>query len=328
MPAAKSPQGCTVDPDACTHVPVGWIFTGIPYLSSVGFMIVANIAIYCMVRRTVLKTMGHRMHAVVRTLSRNRVNSSESPPLRRTSISPDERKVRDVGIQSLLYVGTSVNTVIWMMFLRMIDGGEISTIGRNEESRVYWLLIMVHLTYPSQVSSNELIATMCQTDASYSCPHVSSIYTHSLHIRQGMFNALIFIRPKYNRRRQRHPEHSRWSCFRDALKPNVLRGVREQSVALPQHSSRILVCVEQLPQDHADPPALKRDPLNHSALLLANDDDSSLSAGGPTSHDIKSANMAVDVAENGLSNLHATQSSPTTSAAAGLDDLPKESEER
>ena len=84
--------------------------------------------------------------------------------------------------------------------------------------------------------------------------------------------------------------------------------------------------MEQLQQDHFDPPALKRDPLNHTALLLPNDDDSSLSTGGTTSDEIKAADTAANVAEAGFSKLRATASYPLYPAVE-IDALSKGVEE-
>lgn len=158
--SGKFPDGCVDDPDSfCTNVPLGWVFAGIPYFLTLVFVIVANTMIYCKVRRTFRKTAGNRISATVRTLRVNTQsgtsNTRESLSVARgTPASPDEVKIRDVGIQSLLYVGASITMGIWFVFLRMKESLLLGPTSRAEEASVYWLLVIVQLTCPTQVKKD------------------------------------------------------------------------------------------------------------------------------------------------------------------------------
>lgn len=45
-----------------------------------------------------------------------------------------------------------MNTIIWMISLRMVEGKAGGYVDRDMESDYYWLVIVVQLTYPSQVN--------------------------------------------------------------------------------------------------------------------------------------------------------------------------------
>lgn len=140
------PLGCRDDPDAfCWSQPLSWVFTGIPYLSSILFMALANTAIYCKVRKTLRKSGGYERRSTM--ISGSIMSSSVT-----TTPSSDERRIRDVGIQSFLYVAASINTVVWMVALRMVEGQAGGPTSREDEAGVYWLVVIVQLSYPSQVS--------------------------------------------------------------------------------------------------------------------------------------------------------------------------------
>lgn len=85
--------------------------------------------------------------------------------------------------------------------------------------------------------------------------------------RQGFFNALIFIRPKYIRWRRRHPDKSRWQCLREALKPRGSTPGADAVPSPPQEHPRLVASVLPVAVSSA-----KQDSTNVSALLSLEDD--------------------------------------------------------
>uniref|UniRef100_A0A7S1D3Y8 G-protein coupled receptors family 1 profile domain-containing protein n=1 Tax=Cyclophora tenuis TaxID=216820 RepID=A0A7S1D3Y8_CYCTE len=127
------PRGCEEDPNVdCTGQVFGWIFSGIPLLSTLAFLLISNILIYLKVREIVAKQ-------------------------RRFSVSMDDsirRKKQDVGTQASLYVAACFNTVIWLVVIRTLESLGVH---REDESSVFHLLILTSFFYPLQGFWNLLI---------------------------------------------------------------------------------------------------------------------------------------------------------------------------
>jgi hypothetical protein len=89
-------------------------------------------------------------------------------------------KTQAVLIQATLYVSACLTTIFWMMILRILGSRGVK---RQEESNIFWLIFITHLTFPLQ----------------------------------GFWNLLIFIRPKYLRWRRQAPTKSRCWALRQCL---------------------------------------------------------------------------------------------------------------
>ena len=94
--------------------------------------------------------------------------------------SRGNRKTRAVARQATLYVAACFLTMIWMLILRTLESMGVT---RDEESGVYWILVLTYITFPLE----------------------------------GFWNLLIFIGPKYRRSRRIEPTRSRWWALRQCL---------------------------------------------------------------------------------------------------------------
>jgi hypothetical protein len=92
----------------------------------------------------------------------------------------ENSRTQAVLIQATLYVSACLTTIFWMMILRILESQGVK---RHEESNIFWLTILTHLTFPLQ----------------------------------GFWNLLIFIRPKYLRWRRQAPTKSRCWALRQCL---------------------------------------------------------------------------------------------------------------
>ncbi|KAI2499637.1 hypothetical protein MHU86_14872 [Fragilaria crotonensis] len=112
--------------------------------------------------------------------------SSETPVRilqrrRRASLtSRGNRKIKAVARQATLYVVACFSTMVWMLILRTLESSGVT---REEESGIYWIVVMTSITYPLE----------------------------------GFWNLLIFIGPKYRRYRRNEPKRSRWWALRQCL---------------------------------------------------------------------------------------------------------------
>jgi predicted histidine transporter YuiF (NhaC family) len=103
---------------------IGWIFSGIPILGCLIFLIVSNISVYRRVRYTINKS--------------NQIAAREQGR---------EQQKKDVATQATLYVAACFMTVIWMAIVRQLESMGVA---RDDEQSVFWLLLLTQMFFPSQ----------------------------------------------------------------------------------------------------------------------------------------------------------------------------------
>ena len=128
------PRGCEEDPNVeCTGQIYGWLFSGVPLLLSVVFLLVSNILIYLKVWSIVTKA---------RRFSR----TGEPDNFR--------RRRQDVATQASLYVAACFNTVMWLVVVRTLESMGVHS---ESESSVFHILVLTSFFYPLQGFWNLLI---------------------------------------------------------------------------------------------------------------------------------------------------------------------------
>ena len=129
------PQGCEDDEETeCISTILAWIYTGVPAMGTLIFLVVANIVIYLKVR----KTMGR-----TRRFSMSSTNSATR-----------HRADKQVAVQSTLYVMACIMTLVWSVMLRTLESMGVH---RENESDVILLLFLGQFFYPLQGFWNFLI---------------------------------------------------------------------------------------------------------------------------------------------------------------------------
>jgi hypothetical protein len=125
LPLGDYPKGCVQDENVpCKSTMIGWIFSGLPLLGSLIFLICSNISVYLRVRSTINK------------LNQNAAGDA----------SRDQRK-RDVATQATLYVVACFISIIWMVVVRTLES---MGVGRDDEQSVFWLLLLTQIFFPAQ----------------------------------------------------------------------------------------------------------------------------------------------------------------------------------
>jgi hypothetical protein len=194
------PEGNICENDSCGAEKMAWIFAGIPTVLVLVCIAVNNLLLYCHVRATVMQGQKRALESEKRL---SIYNQSESQILgndesaqnissgRTTNNSSGRgsvlqssdkqwKRVRDVGTQSFLYVGAYLLCFSWSIAKQTLDGQGFDKI---PGSGAYFLPLLL----------------------------LQSIFLPA----QGLFNALIFFRPKYNQSRTMYPNESRlWSMKR------------------------------------------------------------------------------------------------------------------
>jgi hypothetical protein len=243
------PRGCNNNHEVeCVSTIIGWIYSGIPHVGTLVFLVISNAMIYRKVRITtqhsrqyhiasiaapqivILSTMdsvssdeltdvqsglyvglianvracfkrkntergrrrseGDRIETGVSILGTPSEMSDRIPQRRRRMTSRGNSKTRAVARQATLYVAAFFTTMIWMLVLRTLESTGVT---REEESGIYWILVLTYITFPLQ----------------------------------GFWNLLIFIRPKYRRHRRIEPTRSRWWALRQCLvRPGTTTNLR------------------------------------------------------------------------------------------------------
>jgi hypothetical protein len=238
------PRGCDEDPTLeCTSTLIGWFYSGIPFVGSFLFLLIANFLIYRKVRKTTKQASQYSIDSVIahfsivdshsssiehtvenkpninrcnigkliwrfitcaktsqiddhetkndiidNTLIRNKPEYSRKMSMRTTEMELRRKerhrlknsRANAVLIQATLYVLACLSTIFWMMVLRVIESGGFK---REDESTIFWLTLLTHLTFPLQ----------------------------------GFWNLLIFVRPKYLRWRRQEPAMSKYWAFKQCL---------------------------------------------------------------------------------------------------------------
>ena len=121
------PKGCNENVNnPCISSLIGWIYSGIPLLGSLLFLILSNLAIYLKVRHTIAQSE--------RFASRG---------------SQQQRNVRqrDVGTQATLYVFAYFSCIGWMLAVRILESNGVS---RDDEQSIYGILLLTGIFYPAQ----------------------------------------------------------------------------------------------------------------------------------------------------------------------------------
>jgi hypothetical protein len=248
------PRGCDGDPDLeCTSTLIGWFYSGVPFLGSFVFLLIANFLIYRKVRKTTKQASQYSIDSVIAHFSivdsynssiehsaekksdRKKDHNGRSiwrfltgGPAAQTDIDGNNmlgistnfsrrvssrtagmqtrRKERQriknsradaVLIQATLYVLACLTTIFWMMVLRVLESGGFK---REDESTIFWLTFLTHVTFPLQ----------------------------------GFWNLLIFVRPKYLRWRRQEPTMSKYWAFKQCFSnTNLIANVR---TAVPQQT--------------------------------------------------------------------------------------------
>lgn len=177
------PLGCDVDPNVpCNSTAIAWIYSGLPFIGSLLFLIVSNVMIYRKVSTTrttsrqygqVAGGMTTRMSVIsvvsqldsAMTLNTAATNTNNNNGTTTNSLwsrfgrrnnqndsvrrrRPQCSKTKAVASQAFLYVAACFNTVFWMVLLRM---QESSGVRREDESNIFWLSLMVSINFPLQV---------------------------------------------------------------------------------------------------------------------------------------------------------------------------------
>jgi len=128
------PKGCNENVNnPCISTLIGWIYSGIPLLGSLLFLILSNLAIYLKVRHTIAQSE--------RFASRG---------------SQQQRNVRqrDVGTQATLYVFAYFSCIGWMLAVRILESNGVS---RDDEQSIYGILLLTGIFYPAQGFWNFLV---------------------------------------------------------------------------------------------------------------------------------------------------------------------------
>jgi hypothetical protein len=212
------PRGCDIDPTLeCTSTFIGWFYSGVPLLGSFIFLLLTNLFIFIKVQKILKQSSRFSIDSVIARSSvidsRNSstTNTIERLPIRSTttgniivsgvdvedshtaSVSAgsiglrqnrrqtnENSRIRAVLIQATLYVSACLTTIFWMMMLRIFESQGVI---RSDESKLFWLTLLAHITFPLQ----------------------------------GFWNLLIFLRPKYLRWRRQAPTKSRYWAFQQCL---------------------------------------------------------------------------------------------------------------
>ena len=185
------PENCGDDPgetgEPCKGELIAWIFGGLLIFPTLICLVVNNSLIYRHVRHTVYS--ARRRSSVPIDTSNDRNSLSRNRNQQREADS-QVRRVQEVAKQAFLYVFSFSLSYIWTIFLRLMESAGFNA---EDESSVFFLLVLQALFYPSQ----------------------------------GMWNLLVYVRPKYSRSRKDFPYESRFWCF--------LRALFEEDIK-PRHS--------------------------------------------------------------------------------------------
>ena len=163
---SEVPDGCEDDPDlTCYGTMIAWCFAGIWLLILFFSIIINNIVIFRFVRTTTQRVF-HKSFEHTATLGTNETKSEGH----KYQFKQD-KKVKAVSAQAMLYVGCFFITYIWSFILRILGSMDI-----NDEIQLYPLLVLASIFHPLQ----------------------------------GLFNLMVYSRPNYLRNRYRSPNQSRW----------------------------------------------------------------------------------------------------------------------
>jgi hypothetical protein len=217
------PQGCNEDPNVeCISTMIGWIYSGIPIVGSFVVLTTTNFLIYRKVRLATRQSLRYSIDNVIARCSTVTPKGSvDMSPELRTNVkektakggkkpsntfskindqdnatgSLDSRHSELIGLrqnqgskntkqavltQATLYVLASFTTTLCMSILRIIESEGVK---RQDESNLFLLTLLTHITYPLQ----------------------------------GFWNFLIYIRPRYLRWRHHEPTLSRYWALKQCM---------------------------------------------------------------------------------------------------------------
>jgi hypothetical protein len=217
------PHGCDDNPNVeCTSTMIGWIYSGIPFAGSFIVLTITNLLIYRKVRLTTKQSRRYSIDSVIAHCNSiaqrySLKTSNEIPVHSEKKVSFDVCKTKSLELgsndggscvvmpeqkndrmkkigqkrhggqtnqsvltQATLYVLASFSTTLCMSILRIIESEGVK---RQDESSIFWLTLLTHVTYPLQ----------------------------------GFWNFLIYVRPRYLRWRQREPGLSRYWALKQCL---------------------------------------------------------------------------------------------------------------
>ena len=155
------PENCNdVDGPPCIALWIGVVYASIPSIIVALFLLISNIMIYTRV---------------------SKVNRSASFLNGVASIKTPASRNKDVAIQALLYVTACYTVGFWISLVRYIEATELYS--KENESGIFWLLIMAQITYPMH----------------------------------GFGTFLAYVRPRYVQCRRRNPEQTKMWCLHQSL---------------------------------------------------------------------------------------------------------------
>jgi uncharacterized membrane protein YozB (DUF420 family) len=119
----------------------------------------------------------------------------------RREVDSQTQRVREVAIQAFLYVFAFLITYIWTILLRLLESAGFDA---EDENSIYFLLVLQSALYPSQ----------------------------------GVWNMLVYVRPKYSRCRRDFPFESKVWCFLRSLFEEEVKPRYTLNNAVPSHTSQ------------------------------------------------------------------------------------------
>ena len=166
----------------------------VPLVGILMVLVVTNTAIYMKVRRVLRKTEKYTSHPSSSTRASSGARSSEDVEESHRDVQPEPRAVRPdtnrqssssaktqkVAVQSILYVLAYLLCFGWSLVVGIAAWVVPDRIERGD---FFPLTVLEMIFFPAQ----------------------------------GLFNAIVYARPMYNRLRNEDPNLSCWNCFRKAL---------------------------------------------------------------------------------------------------------------
>lgn len=188
---------------------IAWILGGIPLVLSFFSILINNLLLYFYVRQTVREGQRKALENERRLTSYGNHNEGQEGPVdgakeksglnKKSSVLASSEKqwkrVREVGKQSFLYVGAYLFSYTWTIVKQNLDAQQFE---RSPGSGTYLLPLSI----------------------------LQAMFLPA----QGLFNALIFFRPKYKQARRRHAEQSKLWSARRAVFGDTIRPVETKTI--------------------------------------------------------------------------------------------------
>jgi len=194
------PRGCS-DQDCWGGVIVAYVFGAIPYTTTLLSVVINNVVVYTFVRRLLLTSPKNKtsrkswkdalssMHLPTRpgssanehTSIEDSISASRNDSESAKRLTKKQRLAKEASTQCFLYVSTFLMTSACAFTIMVIEGNVPN--GAEDLRKLYPLLVLNSMLLPLQ----------------------------------GLFNVFIYVKPCYNRFRERSPEKSKWSIVKQAL---------------------------------------------------------------------------------------------------------------